>query len=341
MSRILWVRSNNLDMDDCTSFPSSEKDHSTDISLPLESFTIISMNDMGSQSLEALNGHSGALKRLSLYVEPTALRALDSLSGCKKLESLFLEAGHGLRGVDWEAEMPGVFESVVEWLKACAALATLEIFNLPSAPSLLTKILQGGAVRLTSLEARMAQTTEEFYTALFHQSGLEELTIITEEDIGDVDEPRHARFVDAVCRLPELRGLVAKNEMLALDDMVRITETATKLEDFRFNGEDVGDEYLVALARLPQLRNLNVLASSNFSFGGLVSFIHELAHPPDPAAAHNHEGLSILITQLGESKFSESQEQYLASEIRNALMGRIDIGYVADPDELHESDFSD
>ena len=298
------------------------------------------MNDMGSQSLEALNGHSGALKRLSLYVEPTALRALDSLSECKKLESLFLEAGHGLRGVDWEAEMPGVFESVVEWLKACASLATLEIFNMPSAPSLLTKILQGGAVRLTTLEARMAQATEEFYTALFHQAGLEELTVITDEDPGDaVDEARHARFVDAVCRLPELRGLVAKNEMLALDDVVRITQTATKLEDFRFNGDDVGDEYLVALARLPQLRNLNVLASSNFSFAGLVSFIHDLARHPDPAS--NHDGLSILITQLGEVKFSDAEEQYLASEIRNALMGRIDIGYVADPDELHESDFSD
>ena len=306
------------------------------------------MNDMGSQSLGALNGHSGALnghsgalKRLSLYVEPTALRALDSLSDCKALESLFLEAGHGLRGVDWEAEMPGVFEGVVAWLKACASLATLEIFNLPSAPSLLTKVLQGGAVRLTTLEARMAQTTEEFYTALFHQAGLEELTIIADEDAGgDADEARHARFVDAVCRLPGLRGLAAKNEMLALDDLVRITQTATKLEDFRFNGDDVGDEYLVALARLPQLRNLNVLASSSFSFAGLVAFIHELArHPDDPA--RNHDGLSILITQLGESKFSDAEEQYLAAELRDALMGRIDIGYVADPDELHESDFSD
>ncbi|KAH8894896.1 hypothetical protein GQ53DRAFT_642223 [Thozetella sp. PMI_491] len=268
----------------------------------IEDFAVLSMNDIGAQSLAALNTHAKSLKRLHIYFELTAMQSFDALSDCKNLEGLTIHSSYEVRRSNWESEYPGVFEQVVDWLKQCTSLTGIIMEDLPSAMSLLTKVLKEPTIRLRTLATKVPQIDEEFYIALGTQNELRELSVRTDEDLGELDGTRHRSFMNAVCNCPELLELVVESEMMALDDIVRITQSATRLETFRFTGDFVGDDYLTALAQMHQLKNLSILAPS---------------------------------------EFTQAEEDLLSDEIKNRLGGRIDIGYLADPEDLHESDFSD
>ena len=297
------------------------------------------MNEIGAQSLAGLNTHAKTLKNIQLYVQQDSLSALDTLQDCIALTHVSLEAPHSIMNLDWEITYPGVFEAVVGWLQKCTAMLYLDINCLPSAPSLLANVLKVPEIRLVSLTVIMLHRTDTFADGLACQNLLQTLALATFEESVDADEPGHIHLMNAVAECTQLRRLWLKSELLSTADVHSLTGTAQLLEEFRFNGDMLGDDNLMTLARFRYLKDVNILGTSFFTHDALHSFIRGLASHPNASVAH--AGMSLFITQHGEGKFSKAEETELEQEMWEKFRGRIDIGYVADPDEDHESDFSD
>ena len=74
-----------------------------------------------------------------------------------------------------------------------------------------------------------------------------------------------------------------------------------------------------------------------FTFDGILSFIERLATDYE-----GHKGFGLFImSQTGLGKLSPDEEETLSQRIAAAVGGRFEILYYGDPDEEHESDFSD
>jgi hypothetical protein len=315
----------------------------------LESFTVMSSNSIREKTFKALKGHSESLRGLGLCLEqPAALSALNLLSDCKNLKWLTIEATGSARSLDWEREKKQEFLEVLSWLRGCLSLTSLDLVHVPNSSSILSQVLQVPEIKLKSLDVKLQDTDERFYSALGSQTSLESLVVRTNDELVDIAGPRHAQFVSSICSCTKLRKLDLMNEVLTLEDVYNIMESLRVLDDFSFDGELIDDDFLPPLANIAYLRTLNINALSNFSFAGLLNFVNDLASldessvSGDSHGSHPHDGVRIYIMrQVGEHKFSDQEERLLTVETDRRLGGRIEITYEGDPDELHESDFSD
>lgn len=303
----------------------------------LESFTIMSTNAVHSQTFQALSGHSVSLRSLVISLDQPGLAALHLLSECKNLESVTIEASRLAQILDWERELKQEFQEVVSWLSGCLSLTNLELLLVPSATSILDPIFKVPQIRLTSLDVKLLDANDEFFTSLGQQTDLESLVVQTVEGLLDIGTERHQQFTNSICNCTKLRKLDLMSELLTMEDIVRIAQSLPQLEDFSFDGE-IGNDSLLPIAGMHRLKTLNVNAVSHFTFEGILRFIDDLQL--DPGASH--DGLRIYIMrQFGEHKISNEEERILADEVARSFEGRFEITYEADPDELHESDFSD
>jgi hypothetical protein len=110
------------------------------------------------------------------------------------------------------------------------------------------------------------------------------------------------------------------------------------LEDIVLNGDLIDNVFLTPISRLSKLKSLNVFGPSIISADVLLEFLEKLAADPEGM----HEGLQVWISnQNYDSKFTDEEEAKVATVLWDLFRGRFDINYRLDPDELHESDFSD
>jgi len=302
----------------------------------VESFTVTSLNGIGEDTFQALNGHSLSLKRLGLMsLEPAAWDSIDILS-TPNLESLTLEPSATARNL-----APLIADKVVLWLKQCVCLKELEITSFPHTDSVLADVLQNPDIHLTSLILRRLESgATRFYEHLACQKDLRHLAIPSFDDEDDEEIifiERHVNFVKALAEFQNLRRLIT-NEPFQPAEFQAIIQSNPFIEELVLNGFGRGEVFLKLLGSLPRLKSVQILSETAFSMDTFTNFFNMIEAQPEA----DHEGFQFYLAQQDSAyKFSDEQEAWLDNEIRRRFGGRFFISYQADPDDLHESDFSD
>jgi hypothetical protein len=112
-------------------------------------FEMISFNNLGKMSFEAL-GHHQNLQHLSLNnLNEAAMRNLNALKGCKSLHTLTLEDSSG--NIQLEATENDVFLEVAEWLGSCKQLRDLSLKRFFDGPDLLARVMTSPDLKLSRL----------------------------------------------------------------------------------------------------------------------------------------------------------------------------------------------
>jgi len=299
-----------------------------------ESFTILSLNELGSQTFKSLCEHARSLKTLSLLrLELVALQSLNELQDCLSLESLKLEGAWSARGFPWETECKQVFQEVVQWLQNCTSLKVLEFTMIPASTTILAKVLKSPSIRLLSLSIKTPDLDKEFCEALPVQQRLQHLAVkIPDEDLLEASDERHMILADAITCCHELRELDT-NELFTFEEIERICASLPLLEDIVLNGDLIEDVFLAPIRQLKNLKSLTTYGPSSFSLDALLDFINQLGADPEG----DHDGVQIYITnQDYDFRFTAAEEATVRSALSAKLRGRFDINYRADPEDLHE-----
>ncbi|KAK3368148.1 hypothetical protein B0H63DRAFT_70438 [Podospora didyma] len=310
----------------------------------LESFSIISVNNIGTETFQALSGHALSLKRLSLQsLERVAFESMHHLDGCVGLESLVLEATVSARRYQWEADNKDSFQLVISWLQQCALLKRMDFCAVPGAPVILAEVLNAIDVALVDLNVEFVdEVPDVFYGSLSHQKALRTLRVrILNDDIIEAGENRHVVFAEAISNCVDLRELVT-NELFTVEDYTKIATALPHLAQIAVNGDTVDDSFLVPFSSLAHLRSLRIFSPSQVTFDGVLRFLYELAaHPEAPAS---HEEMQLYFSrQDPDVLFTEKQEATLSETIGQLFRGVFEVRYYPDPDEQldENSEFSD
>ncbi|KAL2136120.1 hypothetical protein VTI74DRAFT_5343 [Chaetomium olivicolor] len=302
----------------------------------LESFTVLSMNEIGGETFKALCGHAASLKTLVLYsLQQSAFQSLNELRHCLAVEALQLEAASTVQNYPWDKQ---TYAEVVQWLQNCASLKKLEFANIPTSTKVLADVLESPSVRLTSLELKKLNAFDELHRALSKQKQLQHLLIqFTNDDLLDVLGEYRANLADAIASLHQLRKLVT-NIPFNAEELRCLSSTLRWLEELVLDGEIMDDDTFLHLSQLSKLRTLNILGPSLISPRVAMDFVEKMGQDEEG----EHEGLHVYVSnQLWDSKFTGLEEAKVATAFWDRFRGRFEINYRADPDELHESDFSD
>ncbi|KAK4192016.1 hypothetical protein QBC35DRAFT_374401 [Podospora australis] len=305
----------------------------------LESFTVLSANELGQKSFRALTHHSESLKFLTLQsLDRTAFDNLGELHSCLGILQLTLEASATAQSYQWESQSKTAFQKTIQWLRDCPELAELELTLVPNASTILAELLKNSSTQLTMLTVKLNELNDGVYWGLECQDELLYLTVkIANEDVLESDDDRHSFFTDVICSRPKLYGLDT-NELLTLNDIIRICNHIPTLGSISLNGEFFDDEYLLPLSRLENLQSLQVFSPSGITATGLLAFLARLiGHGPG-----SHEYLEITIACQGwHHHFSEEDERIVTELIEDKFDGRFEMTYLQDPDARDYSDSDD
>lgn len=306
----------------------------------LRSFEVISQNSIGKNALTALNYHAASLRRLVLRnLTPQAMKALNSFPDCTFLETLLIENDR-YNLVDPADYPEETLKEVSSWICKCKSLQDLSFSHFIGSDPVVNDILNSPNIRLTSLslisihsdaEAEYAST----WTALGLQDRLESLTLgLHELGYGHIAEAKPP-LVDSICRLKNMASLNLMQVYLAQDTVERIAASLPNLSEISFGGNLLHNSVLIPLSAIPKLKLLCISSLSSFSFQGLYKFVSRLI-------SRGRTGIKIdILNQLGECKLTTSESDLLQMHFMKHLEGRLEIAYFMDPDELHETDFSD
>ncbi|KAJ9151851.1 RNI-like protein [Pleurostoma richardsiae] len=309
----------------------------------LETFTVLSWNDLGQQTFAALAHHALSLTKLELFLGSAAFAKLDALEPCKTLVELQLEANTSEQPSTWATDAKDVFQAVGSWLKECESLVHLRMVDVPSATTLLADVLKPPKLHLTSLDLKLRDDDEAFYASLGHQKTLESLKLRTTDEWLDIAAPRHITFIDSICSCPELRDLDLMQVQLTYADLVQLGSSLPQLEELSFDGDFLtsDNDILDPLGQMRQLKTLNIYGLTTFTFDGILDFINRLGTDSKQPGA-SHQGFRFYImAQNGYAKLSPGEEQLLSDELASGLGGRLDLTYWRDPDEEMSEELSD
>jgi hypothetical protein len=296
------------------------------------------MNELESGTFKALCEHSRSLKSLGLFsLERPALESLHELQHCLSLETLKLEVAWSAQRYDWEANSKQCFQEVIQWLTKCAGIKDLDFREIPASTKILAEVLKSPNIRLLNLSLKTLDFDKEFCASLPKQTELRDLTIRLDEELLEPSEERRTTLADAIACCHELRELDT-NELFTFEDIQQMCFSLPLLERIAMYGDLIDDVFLAPIAKLSKLKSLNIYGPSIISPDALLDFLDRIGADPDG----EHEGLQVYIAnQNYDFKFTDQEEVRLGTEFYNRFKGRFDINYRADPDELHESDFSD
>ncbi|KAI0902078.1 hypothetical protein F4806DRAFT_502051 [Annulohypoxylon nitens] len=308
----------------------------------LRSFEIISKNEIGPNALTALNYHAKSLRSLSLRsIGLQAKKALNKLSNCTALETLVIENSNFFNYAEVEDFGEDVLKGIIAWISSCKSLTDLSLRVLKALTIVKEVLLTSPDIRLTTLSmVDFGPVSEEVesadWAALGSQDRLESFTIgQLDGNVNGLIINQGIALMDSLCNLKNLTSLNLMLSNVTSDVVRRLATSLPKLSEFSFSGDMMDDDILEPLGNLSQLKILSINALSAFSFDGLYDFAVELYKP-------GHMGIRIdILNQIGELKFKESDYVRLQHYFMKALQGRIEITYFMDPDELHETDFSD
>ncbi|KAI0844870.1 hypothetical protein F5Y00DRAFT_273541 [Daldinia vernicosa] len=305
----------------------------------LRSFEVISQNSIGKNALTALNYHAASLQSLVLRnLTPQAMKALNSFPDCTSLETLLIENDryHLVDPADYPED---TLKEVSAWICKCKSLRDLSLSHFIGSDPVVKDILNSPDIRLTSLSLISIHSGTEVedtatWTALGLQDRLESLTLgLHELGYGQIAEAKPP-LVDSICRLKNVASLNLMQVHLTEDTVERIAASLPNLSEFSFSGNLLHNPVLIPLSAIPKLKLLCISSLSSFTFQGLRDFVSRLI-------SRGRTGIKIdILNQLGECKLTAYESVLLQKHFMN-LKGRLEIAYFMDPDELHETDFSD
>ncbi|KAK7940902.1 uncharacterized protein PG986_013289 [Apiospora aurea] len=308
----------------------------------LKRFEVISMNGLGEKAITALNAHAETLRYLNLgSLSAEAMKCLNMLPGCRYLESLSIE---NLRHdqIDLRTFSDGLLKEITNWIQSCKNLTSLTFSNVRDSLPIVKDVLLTDNVKLNSLSLQnfASQGKAEdssTWEALGHQTSLETLTLGGQDGTMDglvIDDT--TPLAGVICTLRELKTLNLIQSSVQQHEIRQFVKALPALVDLKFGGENMDDTILDTLAGLSYLKDLDINATSYFTYEGLKGFALQLGAHPD-----RHRGVRVdILMQSGGLKLSEEQQVWLSEYFNTVLEGVININYDRDPDEAHESDFT-
>ncbi|KIY00539.1 uncharacterized protein Z520_03202 [Fonsecaea multimorphosa CBS 102226] len=300
----------------------------------LSYFEIISNNDLGKRSFQALGRHK-TLRQLDLgSLNQDAVRNLNALKDCTEIQTLKLDDRYG--NVQLEARDNDVFLEVVHWLSSCQNLCDLSLKRFFDGPALLSRVLCSPSVRLTrlSLEGYTVRHTNSqlFHSALAEQRTLESVWL---KGNGEDTMPDDLQFmVEGLCNLTNLRELVLKDvsDEFSEEHIISLAVSLPLLEDFWTSGGEVSADILQPLANLKYLKNLTLYALTRFTLGAIMEFLMSL--DPEKQKGFN---LSLMAVDPDYDLTEETQEM-IREYMRANLDGKFDfvLWREADPSDSED-----
>lgn len=301
----------------------------------LRSFTALSANGVGPETLLALNHHSSSLKFLKLDgLDSNGIKSLNLLQGCTSLEGLDLVAEKTAAFIDLKATENDVWLEVVNWLRKCEQLRELSIGTLTTSPSILTEVCLCNNIRLRKLAVSgyLIADNQDFHRALSHQTSLEHLDLKADPEGGFRDDIE--MLIYSISKLTKLKSLNLLNETtidFRTHDIQNLIAHLKYLEELTFHGWDVNDGIWRSLAGLWHLRALNILAVSSFTLDGILAFISTLKE--------TNSGLSMMImNQMAAHGLSGDEQDIIKKSIDAKVNGTFDYVLWKDPDDDSDSE---
>ncbi|KAI1306573.1 hypothetical protein F5Y03DRAFT_134436 [Xylaria venustula] len=304
----------------------------------LQTFEILSRNNLNEDTLDALKTHSKSLRVLDLRSLPTTtLRSVHILSECTALERLLIEREASYSDNLSEEEL----SRFAQWVSSCRALRELSFHHIRNPLPILEQVLQTPEIRLETLHIQGSdfvsrEVTRATWMALGQQKRLKSLTIASDDQpANDLDFIRYPELTDSICHLSNLTTLNLLQSHVSSVDIVRIATALPRLEELSFGGDLFDESVLEPLSKLPKLATLTINAITNFTYESLWSFAQRLYEV-------GNRGIRVeLLNQWYDAKLTTREENQLNRYFAKSLKGQIAINYSADPNELHEDDFSD
>lgn len=305
----------------------------------LQCFEVISINNLGEQTLIALTAHAESLKVLTLgNLSGAVVGYLPVLSACTALENINLESQR-YNPFDFLGNEV-VLKGTTDWIGSCRNLHSLTLTNIRDALLLIQDVLTSPDIHLRYLDlqgfsSNGGEVDVLAWRALGQQDSLEDLTV------GGLDGSPEALIVHenvslvlSICALTNLKSLDLRRTSVRAIELRQIITALPGLANLSFGGDWIDDQILDSLGTLKDLKSLLVNSLSVFTFDRVREFAMNL----DPV---RQKGVVVEINnQIGKWKFDDSQVAWLSEHFISALGGRIDIGVFHDPDEAHEGDFS-
>lgn len=283
-------------------------------------FEIISHNEIGKLSFQALGRHK-SLQQLDLgNLNREAIHNLNALKCCTEIHTLKLDDYFGT--VQLETLNNDVFIEVVDWLSSCRKLRDLRLKKFFDGPAILSRVLYSPTVKLTtlSLEGYTVRHTSAqlFHSALSEQQSLESVWL---KGNGEDTTPDDLQImVEGLCNLKNLRELVLKDvsDEFSEEHIISLALSLPLLEEFWTSGGEVSADILPPLANLKHLKNLTLYAMTRFPMDAIIDFLSSL----DPQTQRGFN-LSLMAADP-ESDLSEMEQDIIREYIRANLDGRFD-----------------
>ena len=283
----------------------------------------------GQRILEALDRHSGSLRRLVLSgLRQRTLVALNQLRNCKALEGLSLgtwELDADLPNFDFAWSETAVYNQVVEWLQNCSQQTDLTL-RLPSGTQLLKELLTGPKLRLESLEVVEIEVGAPWYNELHHQARLKSLDVrVPNSGLRELG-PASGRcqgLAIGISRCSELTALVTE-EYLSVADITKISEGALKLERIDFSGTLIHDAHIMPLANLSHLKEVVVRGVSTFTASGIIRFLEKMGENPD----HDHKRFYFFTDGAYGATIGPEDYRRMCETAERVFRGKLTIGYI-------------
>jgi hypothetical protein len=317
----------DIDQDLASFFSGLKKDS-------LRSFTALSADAIGPETLLSLNHHKSSLQKLKLDgLSSTAIKTLSFLQECVALEYLEIQDSDGM--VNLEATENDIFLEVISWLGRCERLRELLLRNLSSGPAILAQVCLRNNIRLRALhvDGYSLLGNQDFHRALSHQTSLESLYLKADPEGAfrdDIDV-----LISSISSLTKLRhlNLFSTSEYFRTSEILKLSAVLTNLEELWFGGYDVTDDLWRGMANLPQLRALTISAMTSFSFDGILAYISMLKD--------SNQGLNLsILSQKPENPLTDYEESVIRQSIVDKVDGKFDFTLFREVDSESES-FSD
>lgn len=239
------------------------------------------------------------------------------MTACTAIERLRIELSVN---VNLQARQIETFNRFSRWLGDCKQLKELSLINIESALSAVVPTLldENTSLEKLTLNAENAPfftpASEAFNYALTHQRKL--VSLVMRGDGEDSTEEQMDRFVESVAQLVRLRKLELHSlmENFQEDQTLRMLLSLTLLEELFIGGYYVTDDLLQSLSgQLRYLKRWTIMAASNFTVDGLLSFI-------DALDEFGNDGL-VLSVDFADPDYALTSEEQVV--VRSAMTSKV------------------
>lgn len=219
---------------------------------------------------------------------------------------------------DLEKRHNDIFLEVVAWLCQCKRLRTISLYNLLSAPALLTPVLLENGIHLTklALEGYLMSESRDFQRALSQQTSLQALWLKGEssDNLEDVD-----LLVESLSKLENLTDMRLQDvsDYFLDKHFCTLAKSLQKLEVWESSGYAISDDIWSDMASMKSLRRLEFNGQTRFTSFGIMGFILNLG------PGNNGLLLNIAMQDV-DYNLTEEEQTIIKETMASKLDGRFD-----------------